>query len=59
MAAAYALGSIGAEDVDAELKLAAAKDDPFLQMIATWALAKLHPDDQAAMKAAVEKLMQG
>ena len=59
VAAAYALGSIGAKDADAELHAAAAKSDPFLQMIAAWALAKLHPDDQAALKAAVDKLTQG
>ena len=28
-------------------------------MIAAWAVAKLHPDDQAAMKTAVAKLVQG
>jgi HEAT repeat protein len=56
VAAAYALGSIGGKGADAELKRAAAKDDPFLQMIATWAIAKTHPNDQAAIKAAVEKL---
>ncbi len=59
VAAAYALGSIGAKNVDAELKRAAAKQDPFLQMMAAWAFAKLHPADQAATKAAIEKLAQG
>ena len=56
VAAAYAIGSIGAKSADAELKKAAAKSDPFLQMMAVWALAKTHPDDQAAMKTAVEKI---
>ena len=50
VAAAFALGSIGAKDADMELNAAAAKSDPFLQMIAAWALAKLHPNDQAAQK---------
>jgi HEAT repeat protein len=59
VAAAYALGSIGAKDADPALKKAAAKADPFLQMIATWAIAKNHPEDAAATKAAVEKLTQG
>ena len=59
VAAAYALGSIGAKDADAELQAATEKSDPFLKMIATWALAKLHPDDQAALKAAVDQLTQG
>ncbi|MFO0792215.1 MAG: HEAT repeat domain-containing protein [Pirellulales bacterium] len=58
VAAAYALGSIGAKDVDAELKRATAKNDPFIQMMAYWAIAKTHPDDEAATKTAVEKLAQ-
>lgn len=59
VAAAFALGSIGAKDADAELKAAAAKDDPLLQMVATWAFAKDHPEDQVALKAAVDKCIQG
>jgi HEAT repeat protein len=59
VAAAYALGSIGAKNADAKLKNAAAKDDEFLSMMATWALAKIHPEDQDALKAAVEKLVYG
>jgi HEAT repeat protein len=59
VAAAYALGAIGAKNADAALKQAAAKDNPMLRMVAAWALAKIHPDDEAAMKAAVEKLAQG
>jgi HEAT repeat protein len=59
VAAAYALGSIGAKNSDAELKKAAAtKNNEFLQMMAIWAIAKLHPDDDAAKKAAIEKLTQ-
>jgi HEAT repeat protein len=60
VAAAYALGSIGAKDADAALRSAIEKkDNPFLQMIAAWAVAKLHPGDKAAEKLAVEKLVQG
>lgn len=59
VAAAYALGSIGAMNADAQLKSAMAKDDPFLQMIAAWTVAKVHPDDQNALKSAIEKLVQG
>ncbi len=59
VAAAYALGSIGAKDADAALKKALAKDDPFLHMVATWALAKAHPEDQEMMKAAVDALTKG
>jgi hypothetical protein len=28
-------------------------------MVATWALAKAHPDDEAMMKSAVDKLTKG
>jgi HEAT repeat protein len=59
VAAAYALGSIGAKDADAALRDAMKKDNPFLQMVAAWSLAILHPDDQAAKKVAVDKLVQG
>jgi HEAT repeat protein len=59
VAAAYALGSIGAKNADAALRRAAKKDNAFLQMIAAWSIAKLHPDDEAAQKAAIEKLTQG
>lgn len=59
VAAAYALGAIGAQNVDAPLQQALAKDDPFLQMVAAWSLAKLHPDDQAALQQAVDKLTEG
>jgi HEAT repeat protein len=58
-AAAYALGSIGASDADEELRAALAKDNPLFQMIAAWALAKLHPDDTEAMQMAVDKLTAG
>ena len=59
VAAAYALGSIGAKDADEQLRRALEKDNPFLQMIAAWALAKGHPDDQNALRLAVDKLVKG
>jgi HEAT repeat protein len=59
IAAAYALGAIGAKDADAPLKKALSKNDPFLHMVASWALAKLHPDDQQLMKEAVDELTKG
>jgi HEAT repeat protein len=59
VAAAYALGSIGAKDADAALRAAMTKDNEFLQMVAAWAVAKLNPDDPATIKTAVEKLVQG
>jgi HEAT repeat protein len=60
VAAAFALGSIGAADADDALNQALTKNDnPFLQMVAAWALAKIHPEDEALVKQAVEKLTQG
>jgi HEAT repeat protein len=59
VAAAYALGAIGATDADAALKKALDKNEPFLHMVADWALAKLHPDDQELMKQAVDDLTKG
>jgi HEAT repeat protein len=59
VAAAYALGAIGAKDADAALKKAQSKKDPFLRMVATWALAKTHPNDQKVMKEAVDELTKG
>ncbi len=58
VAAAYALGSIGTKGADAELQRAAKEGDPFLQMMAAWAIAKIHPDDIDATKAAIQKLTQ-
>lgn len=58
VAAAYALGSIGDKDADSKLKSATANKDPFIQMMAYWALAKIHPEDLTATKTAVEKLAQ-
>jgi HEAT repeat protein len=59
VAAAYALGSIGAKDADQPLKAALAKSDPFLHMVASWALGKVHPNDQELMKSAVDDLTKG
>ncbi len=59
VAAAFALGSIGSTDADDALRAAVAKDSPFLSMVASWSLAKLHPDDAELKKQAIEKLNAG
>jgi HEAT repeat protein len=59
VAAAYALGSIGATDADDALRAALAKPNPFLQMVAAWSLAKIHPDDAELKKQAIDKLQEG
>lgn len=59
VAAAYALGAIGAKNADAELEKAMAKPNPFLEMVAVWSLAKLHPDDAKLRQQAIDKLQAG
>lgn len=61
VAAAYALGSIRAADANSQaaLRTALTQENAFLQMIAAWALAKLNPHDEAAVKLAVDKLAHG
>lgn len=59
VAAAYALGSIGAADADEPLRRAMSKPNEFLQMVAAWSLAKIHPDDAQLKQQAVEKLQAG
>lgn len=46
-AAAYALGRMRGSVADAALEKAAADADPFLAGIASWARARIHPDDKA------------
>ncbi len=59
VAAAYALGAIGAEDADKPLRTAASRPDPFLQMVASWSLAKFHPDDAGLREQASKRLHAG
>ena len=59
VAAAYALGAIGAKNADGPLRQALSNDNAFLQMVAAWALARTHPDDQTLMQQAVDKLAAG
>jgi HEAT repeat protein len=54
--AAYAIGKLRAKDGDAALEKAAGSDDQFLASIASWARARIHPDDDALCTKAVERL---
>jgi HEAT repeat protein len=54
--AAYALGKLRAKDADAALEKATASDDQFLAALASWARARIHPDDEALCAKAVERL---
>lgn len=58
-AAAFALGRLRAKEADAALEKAATDADPFLAAIASWARARIHPDDKQLVGAAVEKLTAG
>lgn len=58
-AAAFALGRLRAKDADAALEKAAGDADPFLAAIASWARARIHPDDEQLVAAAVAKLTAG
>ena len=57
--AAFALGSVRAADADAALQKAAAGDDPFLAEVASWARARIHPDDKSLVAEAVTRLRKG
>ena len=54
--AAYALGKLRAAAGDAALEKAVKSDDQFLATIATWARARIHPDDASLRGQAVERL---
>ncbi len=55
--AAYALGKIQVVEGDASLEKATKSDDPFLVTLASWARAKLHPENAELRDVAVERLM--
>jgi HEAT repeat protein len=58
-AAVFALARIGAADDATKQKLTGMleHEDTFLPLVAAWALAHLQPDNQEALKTAVEKLV--
>jgi HEAT repeat protein len=56
-AAAAALGQIGDAAADESLERAGDSDNPFLAAIASWARARIHPDDGRLVAAAVGRLM--
>jgi len=57
--AAFALGRVRAAAADAALQNAVGGDEPFLSEIASWSLAKIHPDDKGLTDTAVKKLRTG
>ncbi|MCS5617237.1 MAG: HEAT repeat domain-containing protein, partial [Pirellulales bacterium] len=57
--AAYAAGKVRAADADEALTAAAAADDLLLAALASWARARIHPDDEALLAQAVDRLTQG
>jgi len=57
--AAFALGRVRAAGADTALQKAVGGDEPFLAEVASWALARIHPDDKELVDAAVKKLRTG
>ncbi|QDU56277.1 HEAT repeat domain-containing protein [Aeoliella mucimassa] len=55
----YALGAIEASDSDQLLTAGSNSDDPFTAMVASWAMAKIHPDNKLFVDAAVLRLVGG
>lgn len=58
-AAAYAAGRMRLASADEMLGKAASAEDPFLASVATWARARIKPDDKERVKDAVTKLLAG
>jgi HEAT repeat protein len=58
-AAAFAVGQIGVKEATSELAKQLDSKDHFLEMISAWALAKINPDDKAAVQRAVLLLVNG
>lgn len=58
-AAAFALGRVRAKDADESLARAAQDNDPFLAEVASWARARIHPDDKPLVDEAVQRLRKG
>jgi HEAT repeat protein len=58
-AAAFALGRIGDKAHAAALDKAAKSDDHFLALVGIWATAKVDPENQEKLKAAVKALVAG
>jgi HEAT repeat protein len=58
-AAIFALGRIGEPSTAGALASAETSTDPFVKMLATWALAKLNPKDQQRLNKAVDALVTG
>jgi HEAT repeat protein len=58
-AAVYACGMLRVAAATESLEAIASTDVPFLPGIATWALARIHPEDPAHLASAYEDLMTG
>src|SRR5262249_8997362 len=56
-ASAFALGKIGADAALPALEGAEQQADPFLRLVAAWAVARLKPDDEQAVTKALELII--
>jgi len=61
IAATYALGRIGRipDEVETKIEKNAKSSDAILSTVSMWALARLHPDNKALLRRAVELLAEG
>ncbi len=57
--AAFTAGTLGFTEATARLEETKGSDEPLLHMVSLWALAKLHPQDSARLKTAVDHLVEG
>ena len=55
----YTLGVIGATESEATLRKGTESSDPFVSMVASWALAKTKLGDHAVLEAAITQLVAG
>jgi HEAT repeat protein len=56
-AAAYAAGLVGFDEATPRLEETVNSGEPLLALVSRWAIAKLHPEDESRMKAAVDQLV--
>ena len=56
---AYGIGAIGSPGENSALDMLATSEDEAVSMVASWALAKTHSDDDAWRERAIEKMLEG
>ena len=57
--AEFALGKLRATEAAGDLEKLTTSTDPTLKLVATWAIARIHPDDATAVRQAMEVIADG